>query len=124
MRYTAPSYVLNRPGRTVFTIPGFRGAEVYETAIANLLPDVKRQPPPENATTVLGWAAQPLATVEVAAVLGVGTEEARRRLQGSAAFHAAENDGYWTLRPGGARSRPARLRGPSLSAPAVSTPDT
>jgi predicted DsbA family dithiol-disulfide isomerase len=108
-RYTAPSYVLHRPGRTAFTIPGFRGAEVYETAIANLLPEVRRRPPPEQATTVLEWAGQPLATMEVAAVLGVGAAEARRRLHGSATFHAAGTDGYWTLRPGGARPRPGRL---------------
>jgi predicted DsbA family dithiol-disulfide isomerase len=97
LRYTAPTYVLHRPGRSVFTIPGFRAAEVYETAIANLLPDVRRRPPPEKATTALEWARQPLATMEVAAVLGVDAEEARRRLRSSAAFHPAGTDGYWTL---------------------------
>jgi len=108
VRYTAPSYVLRGPGGSVFIIPGFRAAEVYETAIANLLPDVKRRPAPEHATTVLGWARQPLATMEVAAVLGVDAEEARRRLQSSAVFHPAGSDGYWTLPLGdAARVRPA-----------------
>jgi predicted DsbA family dithiol-disulfide isomerase len=97
VRYTAPSYVLHGPGRSVFAIPGFRSAEVYETAIANLLPDIRRRPPPEKATTVLEWAGEPLATMEVAAVLGVDAEEARRRLRSSATFHPAGSDGYWTL---------------------------
>jgi len=96
LRYTAPSYVLNGRRGAVFTIPGFRAADVYETAIANLLPDVHRRPPPEKATTVLEWAGQPLATMEVAAVLGVDADEARRRLRPSAAFHPAGADGYWT----------------------------
>ena len=97
LRYTAPSYVLRRAGHTVFTVPGFRAADVYETAIANLLPDVRRRPPPEKATAVLEWARQPLATMEVAAVLGVDADEARRRLRSSAAFHPAGADGYWTV---------------------------
>jgi hypothetical protein len=108
LRYMAPSYVLHGPGRFVFSIPGFRVAEVYETAIANLLPDVRRRPQPEKATTVLEWAGQPLATMEVAAVLGVDAEEARRRLRSSAAFHPAGSDGYWTLPLGGA-TRPASI---------------
>jgi len=96
-RYTAPSYVLHASDGSVFAIPGFRAAEVYETAIANLLPDVRRRPPPETASSVLEWARQPLATAEVAAVLGVDVEEARRRLRGSAAFHPTGSEGYWTL---------------------------
>jgi predicted DsbA family dithiol-disulfide isomerase len=98
LRYTAPSYEIRGPGDGVFAIPGFRAAEVYETAIANLLPDVERRKPPENATTVLAWAGHPLATAEVAAVLDVDVSEARRRLQASATFHPAGTDGYWTLR--------------------------
>ena len=97
VRYTAPSYVLHRAGRAVFTVPGFRAAEVYETAIANLLPVVRRRPLPDKATTVLEWAGEPLATMEVAAVLGVDADEARRRLRRSAAFHPAGTDGYWTV---------------------------
>jgi hypothetical protein len=96
-RYTAPSYVLHGPDGSVFAIPGFRVAEVYETAIANLLPEVRRRPAPDGVITVLEWARQPLATREVAAVLGVDADEARRRLRGSAVFHAAGADGYWTL---------------------------
>jgi hypothetical protein len=45
---------------------------------------------------VLDWADQPLATVEVAAVLGVDADEARPRLRETASFHPLANDGYWT----------------------------
>jgi predicted DsbA family dithiol-disulfide isomerase len=96
VRYTAPSYVIHGPGRSVFTIPGFRPAETYTTAFANLLPAVTRRPPPESAATVLDWAGQPLATMEVAAVLGVDAVEARGRLLASAAIHVA---GYWAMHP-------------------------
>jgi predicted DsbA family dithiol-disulfide isomerase len=118
LRYTAPSYVLHCPGRSPFAIPGFRAAEVYETAIANLLPDVRRRPPPEKAIAVLEWAAQPLATREVAAVLGVDAEEVRRRLESSAAFHPAGPDGYWTLPQDAAPRIPKELptRGRKTSA--------
>jgi 2-hydroxychromene-2-carboxylate isomerase len=96
VRYTAPSYVIHGPGCSVFAIPGFRAAEAYTTAIANLLPAVTRRPPPEEAAMVLDWAGQPLATKEVAAVLGVDAEEAHGRLRASPAFHVA---GYWTMHP-------------------------
>src|SRR5215218_2286424 len=94
VRYTAPSYVIHGPGRSVFAIPGFRPAETYTTAVANLLPTVTPRRPPESAASVLDWAGQPLAMMEVAAVLGVNADEARERLLASAAIHVA---GYWTM---------------------------
>src|SRR5215218_459182 len=38
-RYTAPSYVIG-----AIAVPGFNPVEVYETAIANLAPDLRRRP--------------------------------------------------------------------------------
>ena len=76
VRYTAPSYLIHGPGRSVFAIPGFRPAETYTTVIANLLPTVTPRRPPESAATVLHWAGQPLAMMEVAAVLGVNADAA------------------------------------------------
>jgi hypothetical protein len=90
--YTAPSYVLHAD-RSLFATPGLPAAELYETAIAHLLPDLVRRPAQETAAAVLQWAGQPLATVEVAAVLAVDAEQARRRLRASAAFHPQASDG-------------------------------
>lgn len=95
VRYAAPTYVIHGPGSRIFTVPGFNPAEVYETVFANLLPEATRRPAPETPGEVLDWADQPLATVEVAAVLGVDADEARRRLRGTASFHPIANDGYW-----------------------------
>lgn len=96
VRYAAPTYVIHGSRGSTFTVPGFNPAEVYETVFANLLPEARRRPAPETPSEVLDWADQPLATVEVAAVLGVDADEARRRLRDTASFHPIANDGYWT----------------------------
>ncbi len=44
------------------------GAPAYETAVANLAPELARRPRPANAEEVLAWAGEPLATAEVALV--------------------------------------------------------
>jgi predicted DsbA family dithiol-disulfide isomerase len=89
-RYTAPSYVIGD-----VAIPGFNPVEVYETAIANLAPDLPRRPRPGNAAELLSWAGMPLATAEVAAVMATDRETARRKLQG-ATEHPAGADAYWS----------------------------
>jgi predicted DsbA family dithiol-disulfide isomerase len=95
-RYTAPSYVIDG-----VAIPGFNPVEVFETIIVNQAPDLPRRPTPRNAGEVLAWAPEPLATAEIAAILQVGIEDARDALHGTASFHPAGADGYWTQRPAG-----------------------
>ena len=114
LRYTAPTYVLTAPGRAPFVIPGLHPLELYDVAIANLLPGVTRQPPPTSAAAVLDWAAQPLATAEVAAVLGVDHETARRELIAGGAAPTPGADGYWVAgvaAPGSGTMPPGAVRG-------------
>jgi 2-hydroxychromene-2-carboxylate isomerase len=99
-RYTAPSYEIARPDDGVsVSVPGFNPVEAYETAIANLAPDLARRPKPGSAEEVLAWAGEPLATAEVAAVMHVDATAARAALSRvpHARAQAAGADFYWTL---------------------------
>ena len=78
-------------------VPGFNPVEVYETAIANLAPELPRRPRPESVRELLGWAGMPLATAEVALVMGTGRDVARRALEAGAREHPAGADAYWTI---------------------------
>jgi 2-hydroxychromene-2-carboxylate isomerase len=91
-RYTAPSYVIDG-----VAIAGFNPVEAYETAIANRAPDLPRRPPPESVEALLAWAGEPLATAEVALVMGADIEKARAALQPVARWQPAGADGYWRL---------------------------
>lgn len=92
-RYTAPSYVIDG-----VAIPGFNPVETYETAIANRDPALHRRPRPADVAELLAWAGEPLATAEVALVMQVEIEAARRALRAAgASWHPAGADGYWTL---------------------------
>ena len=46
---------------------------------------------------MLDWAGDPLATVEVATVMGIDTADARAVLAGRASFVPVGGDGYWSL---------------------------
>jgi len=103
-RYTCPSYELLRatdpppdwPTARRVDLPGFRPVEAYETAIANLAPELTRRPDPETAAEVLAWAGVPLATVEVAAVMDRDPADVRRELARGSAFEPVGVDGYWS----------------------------
>jgi predicted DsbA family dithiol-disulfide isomerase len=97
-RYTAPSYEITRePGGPTVTVPGFNPIEAYETAIANLAPELVRRPRPETAGELLQWAGQPLATAEVAAVMRLSATKARAALSRAARALPAGADFYWAL---------------------------
>jgi predicted DsbA family dithiol-disulfide isomerase len=104
-RYTCPSYELLRtvpppPDWTTaerVDLPGFRPVEAYETAIANLAPELTRRPDPETVEEVLAWAGMPLATVEVAAVADRDVPDVHAELARVAAFEPVGADGYWSL---------------------------
>jgi 2-hydroxychromene-2-carboxylate isomerase len=91
-RYTAPSYVIDG-----VAIPGFNPVEAYETIIANRAPDLPRRPRPESVEALLEWAGEPLATAEVALVMGMDIDAARAALRPVARWQAAGADGYWSL---------------------------
>jgi 2-hydroxychromene-2-carboxylate isomerase len=96
-RYTAPSYELRRAdGGPNVSIPGFNPVETYETAIANLAPELMRQPKPETVEEVLAWAGEPLATAEIAALLQVDLEEAWAAAGQVARAIPAGAEFYWS----------------------------
>ena len=97
-RYTCPSYEF-RSGETVLVAPGFQPWESLEVALANANPDLTRRAAPTDAQEVLTWAGEPLATAEVAALLGSSIDAARTQLNDAdATFNAVGEDGYWTSR--------------------------
>ncbi len=91
-RYSAPSYLLGD-----VAVPGFNPFAVYDTALANLAPDLRRRPAPDTAAEVLGWAGTPLATAEVVALMGTDEQAVRAELARTAVFVPAGADGYWHL---------------------------
>jgi len=95
-RYTCPSYVFEHGGNSV-ALPGFQPWESYDAAIANLHPEITRRPAPEGVSEILAWADEPLATAEIAALLGTSTSKAREQLEAAdARFDGIGEDGYWT----------------------------
>ncbi len=98
-RYTAPSYEFVRePGAAPeVTVPGFNPVEAYETAIANLAPELTRRPKPKTVAELLAWADEPLATAEVAVIAQLDPIAARAALSRVARPAAAGADFYWTL---------------------------
>lgn len=95
-RYTCPSYELLASGARV-DLPGFRPIEAYETALANLAPELERRADPESVEEVVAWAPYPLATAEVAAVCNREIPDVRVELSRSGArFEPVGADGYWS----------------------------
>ncbi len=99
-RYTCPSYELGRTdGRgPTLAVPGFQPFAAYEVVLANLAPELKRRPAAEEPGEVLEWAGTPLASVEVAAILESGRDEARERLSRVAAEEPVGAEGWWQAR--------------------------
>ncbi len=97
-RYTAPSYEIRRAdGGPAIAVPGFNPVEAYETAIANLAPELVRRPKPDSVDDLLAWAGEPLATAEIAAVTQLDMAEARAALSRVALPSPAGADLYWSL---------------------------
>lgn len=97
-RYTCPSYEMGPVASDAMLVaPGFQPMDVYDALVANVAPDLARRPPPPTAREVLEWAQEPLATAEVAMVMGVDRDEARRRLMECAEPTAMGTDAFWSL---------------------------
>ena len=96
-RYTAPSYELARTDGAAATVavPGFNPVEAYETAIANLAPELTRRPKPQHVEELLAWADEPLATAEIALIAQLDPRDARAALSRVATPLAAGADFYW-----------------------------
>lgn len=103
MRYTCPSYEITRIADGArLSAPGFQPTHTYEMAVANLAPELTPRPAPERVEEVLEWAGIPLATREVAVVMGISHERAAEALRAVAVPEPVGDDAYWTL-PEGAR---------------------
>jgi protein-disulfide isomerase-like protein with CxxC motif len=97
-RYTCPSYEMAAGDGAAFSAPGLQSALTYETALANLAPDLERRGAPADVAEVLAWAGMPLASQEVAEVCGIARGEARKRLTAAGAREErVGTDGFWTL---------------------------
>jgi hypothetical protein len=97
-RYTCPSYeIAHLDTHARFDAPGFQPVEVYEVAIANLAPELERRAAPGSVEEVLAWAAEPLATAEVAAICGITRDDARAELARVAELQPVGADGWWEL---------------------------
>lgn len=97
-RYTCPSYEVVRVEDGVrIAVPGFQPFAVYDVLLANLVPGLDRNPPPESVEEVLRWTATPLATKEVAVVCDIEQDDARERLGHVAVEQHVGFDGFWTL---------------------------
>jgi predicted DsbA family dithiol-disulfide isomerase len=103
-RYTCPSYEMFRDAgphpswetAARVDLPGFRPIEAYETALANLAPELERRAAPSSVLEVLAWAGMPLATAEVAAVCDREVPDVRAELARVARFAPVGGDGYWS----------------------------
>jgi len=98
MRYTCPSYEIVRKSDGVrIAVPGFQPFAVYDTILANLVPDLGRRVPPSGVAEVLAWAGFPLASKEVAVVAGLEVWEAREALGRVATERHVGADGFWSM---------------------------
>ncbi|MCW2961266.1 MAG: hypothetical protein JWM25_1641 [Thermoleophilia bacterium] len=98
-RYTCPSFEFTGTQGVTFAAPGMQPWETYDVLVANAAPDIRRRAVASDVFEVLEWAPYPLATVEVAALLGTSIEDAREQLTGAASFEPVGEDGYWSLQP-------------------------
>jgi predicted DsbA family dithiol-disulfide isomerase len=77
VRFTAPSVVFSSNG-TKLVAGGFQPVEAYDVLIANLDPDLHREPPPETPAPLLEYFEQGLTTQEVAALMAAGNDAVDR----------------------------------------------
>jgi predicted DsbA family dithiol-disulfide isomerase len=77
VRFTAPSIVFASNG-TRLVAGGFQPVEAYDVLVANLDPELRREPPPETPEPLLDRFPDGLSTQEVAALLTEGNERPDR----------------------------------------------
>jgi predicted DsbA family dithiol-disulfide isomerase len=97
-RYTCPSYVFQTDDGAIAEVPGFQPWAAVEAVLANVAPGLQRRAWPEDAAEVLRWAPVPLATQEIAELLGVDDrDDARSALRDAGAFeHEVGTEAFWT----------------------------
>jgi protein-disulfide isomerase-like protein with CxxC motif len=128
VRYTAPSLLFETDDGRRLEAGGFQPVEAYDVVIANLVPSLDRQAPPEDPGPLLEYFDSGLTTQEVAAVMVRGNDRPDRLAaetallglvaDGRAERHALGDDALWSARTRSDGDRPA-LAGAALSAPAT-----
>ena len=97
-RYTCPSLELTNEAGEISTIAGFVPAMAYDVVFANAAPDLERAALATDPTEVLEWAGTPLATAEVAAVMGTERAAAREALSSAGAVETpVGTDSFWSV---------------------------
>lgn len=98
-RYTCPTYVFAVDGAAPAEVPGFQPWAAVEAVLANIAPELERRPWPEDAAEVVRWAPVPLATQEIAELLGLDDrDDARSALRDAGAFeHEVGTEAFWTM---------------------------
>jgi predicted DsbA family dithiol-disulfide isomerase len=106
VRFTAPSVVFASNG-TRLVAGGFQPVEAYDVLVANLDPELRREPPPETPEPLLERFEFGLTTQEVAALLAEGNERPDRAAaeaallelvaRGGAARRPLGDDALWVL---------------------------
>lgn len=94
-RYSAPSYEYAGPDGWSASLPGYNDFAAHAGALAAVA-GLEARPAPGDVRALLAWADDPLATAEVAEILGVGREQARALLAPVAHEIPAGTDAYWT----------------------------
>ena len=104
VRFTAPSVVFQQDGKRLVA-GGFQPVEAYDILVANLDPQLHREPPPEGPAPLLERFPDGLTTQEVAALLAgnnqapdrAGAEAALLELVagGDAIRHPLGDDAVW-----------------------------
>jgi predicted DsbA family dithiol-disulfide isomerase len=104
VRFTAPSVVFERDGRRLVA-GGFQPVEAYDVLVANLDPQLHREPPPETPAPLLERFPDGLTTQEVAALLTHGNDTPERAAAeaallelvaaGEAVRHPLGDDAVW-----------------------------
>ncbi len=77
VRFTAPSIVFEQNGRTLVA-GGFQPVEAYDILVANIDPQLHREPPPERPGPLLDRFTDGLTTQEVAALMARGNDKPDR----------------------------------------------
>jgi 2-hydroxychromene-2-carboxylate isomerase len=111
-RYTAPSLIFSRGG-TSLEAGGFQPLEAYDVLLANLAPELDRREAPGDVDELLAAFPYPLATAEVAAVVGDDAEERLlgRMADGTVARAPLGDRALWTPARRGGRFTDTRGRG-------------
>jgi predicted DsbA family dithiol-disulfide isomerase len=104
VRFTAPSVVFRSNG-TALTAGGFQPVEAYDVLVANLNPELHREPAPESPAPLLERFPAGLTTQEVAALMTDGNDAPDRAAaeaalielvaDGRATRHTLGDDALW-----------------------------